>query len=807
MSLVVPRLLSSKSIEIYSILIIIVWTAVFSFSLWFNIKHEKRHVFEMITGELNRHYADIDLFRHWIANNGGIYVPVSNKIQPNPALEHFPEQTIKTQSDRVLTLVNTPQLLRLLSDEKNNFNVHMTSLRPLNPMNKADEWETKALLSFEQGKEEVCEEADYKSASYMRLIRPFRYEANCAECHFDRTYKEGDVLGGMTVSIPLQSHYSNAEKVINNLYVSHGTAWFLGLIGIGFGYGQHRSHEKKRKINEAQLRETSLAFNNLDEGLVMMNADRNIIAVNDAFSRITAYDKQELVDKNLSYLRSQFVSPDQYNQMMSSLQKTDSWEGEIKFLNKDDMVVPINLRIDAIFNAENNISKYILVFSDISERKEFEKTLDHLAHHDHLTNLPNRLLLNDRLSQAFIRSKRENKAVALLFLDLDNFKNINDSQGHHMGDVVLIEVTQRLKKAIRKQDTLARLGGDEFVVIIEQVESEEDVLNLANKLIHTLSDQFSLEQKEYYLGISIGISMYPKDAETVSDLLSKADIAMYQAKAKGKNNCVFYNPSIDKDFLGKITLESELRKAIENQEFILHYQPQVSINSNKIIGAECLIRWQHPEKGLMYPDSFIHIAESSPLMIKMGELVIEQACTQMQTWLNQGIALEKLSINIAAQQISYPDFAKNLIECIEKHKLPEDCLELEITENFIMEKDKESVNNLKMISDASIQVAVDDFGTGYSSLNYLKQLPISKIKIDRSFTDGLPFDQHDSAIIHAVIAIAKSLNFKVIAEGVENLEQLNFLKKAGCDEYQGYYCSEPLDATAFKNLLAKSSVI
>lgn len=770
----------------------------FAFSLWSSIQDEKQHVNEIAIREVRSNFQDIDIFRHWMASQGGFYVPISDDIQPNPALSHLPDRNVMTKSGKQLTLMNTPYLLRKLSmDNPDKFNGHMSSLNPLNPINQADKWEAKALLSFENGMEEACEIVNYKSALHMRLIKPARFEAGCAQCHFDKPYKNGDVLGGLSVSVPMQPYYQQTNAIIENLFIAHGILWSLGIIGIAFGYRQQLDHEIKRNKNEDHLKETSIAFNNLDEGMIITDQKMNIVAVNDAFKKISGYQDHELINQNLSCLQ-QPIGEYRYANILELIQHNHHWKGEIQLRNKNNNEVPIYLRINPIYNNDHIISKHILVFSDISERKDFEKTLAHFAHYDHLTDLPNRLLLNDRLLQAFVQSERQQKTVAVLFLDLDNFKNINDSLGHHMGDSVLIDVTQRLKNAIRKQDTLARLGGDEFIVVMENVESNEHITILANKLIQSLATGFKLDHHEYFMGISIGISLFPKDGQTVSEMLRKADIAMYKAKENGKNNFVFYTKDIDNNFRDKVVIESELRKALENQQLVLHYQPQVSLHSQQIIGVECLVRWQHPEKGLLYPDSFIPTAESSGLMIPMGELILEQACAQMRAWLDTGIDLRMMAVNISAQQLSHPGFGQFVIDCLERCQLPSNYLELEITENYITRQDQESINNLNSLNEASIHISIDDFGTGYSSLNYLKQLPINKIKIDRSFTDGIPLDPHDKAIINAVVAIGKSLNFKVIAEGVENIEQLNFLKKVGCDEYQGYYCSKPIDANEFK---------
>lgn len=808
LGIVLKRNFTFSSIERNALLIVFVWTGIFAFSLWVNINQEKEKVHEIAVNEIKSNFDDIDTFRKWFASQGGVYVPVSEHIKPNPSIGHLSHRDVTTNTGAHLTLVNTPYLLKQLSvGNPQSFNAHMTSLAPLNPANIADAWERKALLLFNEGEKEYCEIVEYKNQPHMRLIRPARYQESCGTCHTDKQYKKGEVLGGLTVSVPMQHYFDQSQTAIQRLTITHSSIWFLGLAGIGLVYRNEKKHDLKRRSNEDYLRQTNVAFNKLKEGLMITDPDLNIIAFNDAFKKLTGLTENELIGHDPDSIRTNFFGENQHSQIVNALKNGKNWSGEIELVNKNELTVPIRLSTNGVYNDNNELTNHIFLYTDIRERIGFEEKLKHLAHHDYLTELPNRLLLNDRLNQAVIHAERLNTKTAVLFLDLDHFKNINDSLGHHMGDSVLIQITQRLKNSIRKGDTLARHGGDEFVIIMEDIQTHDDIVLMANKLIASMKPEFNLKGQPYYLGVSIGISVSPDHGKSVSELISKADIAMYEAKSSGRNSFKFYTPDLNINFRDRLKLENDLRQAIINDEFVFHYQPQISLTNNKIIGAECLIRWQHPELGLIYPGSFIDAAEELDLMVPMGEKIIDAACAQMAHWLKNDVDIGIMAINVSGKQIMNEKLTEHVTSALEKYNLPSNRIELEVTENYIMKQAEQSIQTLEELRDHSVHISIDDFGTGYSSLNYLKKLPINKIKIDREFIDGIPSDPHDITIIDAVIAIAKNLNLKVLAEGVENSRQLNFLKSAGCDEYQGYYYSKPLTAEGFESLLKSKYLV
>jgi diguanylate cyclase (GGDEF)-like protein/PAS domain S-box-containing protein len=791
-----------NNIERTTLLVLVVWTGIFTFSYITNVDNEKETVHQLAVNEIRSNLYDVLTFQQWISSHGGVYIPITEKVIPNPALANFQDRDIETTTGKQLTLINTPYLLKKLSNSnRSKFNAHMTSLNPLNPANSPDEWEKKTLQLMINGQDEVCEIVEYNNAPHMRLMQSSKFNESCASCHTEKEYKNGDVLGGITVSVPMQPYLDKADAIIQKLTVTHGGLWFLGLLGILFTYKIQKKYEYKRKINEDSLRQSSVAFNNLNDGLIITDPNMEAIAVNEAFTNITGYDIDDLLRNNSGLLKLNNHNINEYSKIKSILDKEGRWQGEIEFRSKNDNLNPFYLSINSVRDDDNDLTNYIFVYSDIRERKKFERTLEYQAQHDHLTKLPNRMLLNDRIEQALYQAERHDNKVAILFLDLDDFKNINDSVGHNVGDNVLVQATQRLKSTIRKGDTLARHGGDEFIIVMSDFGSEKDISILCDKLLKNIEAAFLVNGESYLLGVSIGISIFPDHGKTVSDLISKADIAMYEAKADGKNDFRFYSPELNKKFLHKIKFEAELHNAIKNDEFVLHYQPQVSIETSEITGVECLVRWEHPVQGLVPPGNFIPEAEELGLMIPIGEIIFNKACAQMRDWFNKGIDIGIMAVNISGSQASNKRLHEYVTNALSKHEIPSNRLELEITEDYIMQQDEQSVNALEELRNSSVQISIDDFGTGYSSLSYLKKLPINKIKIDRNFVEGVPSDPHDKAIINAVIAIGKSLDYKVIAEGVENEEQLNFLREEGCTEYQGYYFSKPLPAEEFENML------
>lgn len=438
-----------------------------------------------------------------------------------------------------------------------------------------------------------------------------------------------------------------------------------------------------------------------------------------------------------------------------------------------------------------------------ASRARRTEELEHLARRDYLTGLPNRALLAERLNQALAAARRDNHPLAVLFLDLDRFKHINDSMGHSVGDRMLEQVAARLAQTLRTEDTLARMGGDEFVILMEHIHHEREAAILADKLIQTLAETVNVNGVQIHLTTSVGISLYPQDADTTEALISNADAAMYRAKASGRNTYQFYTPELTRIAHEQVTLTGELKHALARQEFELVYQPQFRLHDQRPFGVEALLRWRHGVMGMIPPDRFIPLAEETGLIIPIGAWVLREACSQAKRWLDSGLSFERVSVNLAGPQIQRGDILETVRRVLAETGLPPGKLELEVTESFIMERTDTLISVLKSLRHLGVTISVDDFGTGYSSLSRLKRLPIDRLKIDRSFIRDLPFDEDDTAIARAVIALGRSIGLRVIAEGVESAEQAEFLLQEGCHEAQGYYYSKPVSAAAAAQILAK----
>ncbi len=441
---------------------------------------------------------------------------------------------------------------------------------------------------------------------------------------------------------------------------------------------------------------------------------------------------------------------------------------------------------------------------EINERRFYEVQLEWQANYDALTQLPNRHLLQDRLQCAITHARRTKQHFAVLFLDLDRFKNVNDGLGHPVGDTLLKAVATRLKNTVREEDTVARLGGDEFVIVLERLEREEGAATVARKALKALEPACSIEDYEFFITSSIGISLFPKDGSEPEILLKHADIAMYHAKEQGGNNFQFYAQDMNVRTLERLALENNLRYALERGELELHYQPQVSLRSGNVISMEALLRWRHPKLGMIPPTEFIPLAEETGLIVPIGTWVIKTACTQLKTWQQEGLPIQFVAVNLSPRQFMQKDLLSQIADILEETELDASCLELEITEGLIMRDVDSAIMTLQALKLMQVQIAIDDFGTGYSSLNYLKRFPLDRLKIDKSFINDINNDPNDAAIALAVIAMAHSLQLKVIAEGVENEQQLIFLKSRRCDDMQGYYFSRPLPAAEARTLLREN---
>ncbi|OQX32677.1 MAG: hypothetical protein B0D84_05805 [Candidatus Sedimenticola endophacoides] len=534
---------------------------------------------------------------------------------------------------------------------------------------------------------------------------------------------------------------------------------------------------------------------------MITDADLRILSVNHAFSQITGYAEDEVIGCTPEFLGAGVHDKHFFRRILGELEGSGRWQGDVWNRRKSGEVCPEWLSLSAVEGADSAVENYIWVFADVSDIKRTRTKLEYIAHHDPLTDLPNRLLFNTRLKHALDRAQRGVNQLAVLLLDLDRFKNINDSFGHPVGDLLLSMAAGRMQSCLRREDTMARIGGDEFAVLLEGIDDGKAAARVADKLIQALAPSFRLKGVETFITASIGIAVYPLDGQTSTKLMRNADAALFVAKGEGRNTFRYYRREMTADARERLTMEAALRRAIDNDEFEVWYQPQVNLNNGRFIGAEALVRWRDPARGLVPPNRFIPLAEETGLIIPLGERVLRMACAQAESWRAMGIYPGRISVNVAGPQIERGDIAATVQQVLAETLLPPPYLELEITEGFIMRSVEAALQTLERLKELGIWISIDDFGTGYSSLSYLKRLPVDQLKIDQGFVRGIPQDADAAAITTAVIALAQSMGYMVIAEGVESDEQRRFLLDEGCRYGQGFLYSKPLDSAAFEEWL------
>ena len=558
-----------------------------------------------------------------------------------------------------------------------------------------------------------------------------------------------------------------------------------------------------RKRDEERLKRAAAVFSSSREGFVITNADAEVEEINEAFTAITGYGREEVIGRNLRILQSGRHAPPFYREMWARLTGSGQWQGEIWNRRKDGSVYPEWLSISVIRGERARVAGYVGVFSDISALKATEEKLEHLARHDPLTDLPNRLLLASYLGHAVSRGQRSGRSGAVLFLDLDRFKNVNDSLGHAAGDELLRAAARTLRERLRGGDLIARLGGDEFVVLLEDVDGPEAAAAVASQLIDQLRRPFVLSGgREVYVGLSIGISMFPADGDRTEVLIQHADAALYAAKEQGRGTFRFYSEALTVAANERLALESDLRRGIALDQFLLHYQPEVRLADGRIEGVEALLRWRSPERGLVHPATFLGVAEDTGLVVPIGALSLRWCCQQMKAWLAAGVPIRKVAANLSPRQLLQPDLQARVEAVLDETGIEAGHLELEITEGAIMEQGPAAETRLAALKRLGVRIAIDDFGTGYSSLSHLRRFPIDTFKIDRSFIASVPDDRTQREIVVTILSLARQLGLHVVAEGVEDERQVAFLAEHGCDSAQGYFFSRPVPAEEIPPLVA-----
>ncbi|OMH32134.1 EAL domain-containing protein [Motiliproteus sp. MSK22-1] len=603
------------------------------------------------------------------------------------------------------------------------------------------------------------------------------------------------------------------RRHIRHLGITDNEGALLGLISfsnilanIEDAYVNRLKSALVRRAADLQRSEHSLSMAHalIDASMdgIMVTDQKGVIqSVNPAFSVLTGYSEREALGQNASLISSGKQGPEFYSRMWNQIKETGTWQGEIWNRRKSGEVFPEWLTITAIKDHENKRMLYAGIFSDITERKRSEAIIENLAYYDPLTRLPNRQLLFDRLEVALATAHRDKHGLAIIFIDLDHFKRINDTLGHTAGDQVLCKVAKRLLSCVREGDTVSRIGGDEIVLLLTEIDNTNVVHRIVQRAFDMLERSIELEDRELYITASMGCSIYPDDGTDRDTLMKNADTAMYRAKHAGRNGFQLYSAEMNAKSMQRLSMESRLRVALLNNEFFIHYQPKLALSDNRIIGVEALLRWRDKDLGLVPPDEFIPLAEDLGLIGDIGAWVLKETCQQCRSWINLGHAPIQVSVNVSAHQFKRRKLEDDVQLALESAKLPPQFLDLEITESCLIEDADTVANTLKKLRSQGISISMDDFGTGYSSLSLLKRIPLDHLKIDRSFMEGIPEDINDMELVSTIILMAHNLGLKTVAEGVENNDQLNYLRKLGCDQIQGFYFSRPLDPENLTELL------
>lgn len=557
----------------------------------------------------------------------------------------------------------------------------------------------------------------------------------------------------------------------------------------------------ERQLNRRELTLAANVIKHSPDAIVVTDDAGRIVSANPAFIKNTGFSAAELLGKNISMLDSGYHDRRFFAEMWEQLKERGEWSGEIWNRSKSGTILPEWLNVIALESGRGTPRYYLGIYSDIARQQQVMDRIHRLAYYDNLTKLPNRQLFNDRLSQALKYADRNNQLLGLLFIDLDRFKNINDTLGHASGDKALTLAARRMQECVRQTDTLARLGGDEFTVILQDVNEEFDTVLVAEKILKVFKTPIELDQHELYLTPSIGIALFPDNGSTADDLIKFADTAMYRAKELGGNNYQLFDSNMSEPFHWNLEVETALRRAIETNALKLLYQPQFDLHTGAIVGLEGLARWSNPELGVISPGTFIRVAENTGLIHQLGEQVLSMATEQALQWSSKGITGLRIAVNVSTLQLKQQGFVERVRKITERCRGSGNSIELEITETSLMENAEFMEDVLARLAEIGLEVAVDDFGTGYSSLSYLKRLPIDLLKIDQSFVQDLPSNSNDTAICRAIIAMAHSLNLRVLAEGVETEQQMQFLRKENCDEMQGFLYSKPISADEISEMI------
>jgi diguanylate cyclase (GGDEF)-like protein/PAS domain S-box-containing protein len=817
-----------KKIRFVAWLTAVAWTVLIGVSFALFCTQQYRSIVDIAKAEARISLEKDTLFRMWGARHGGVYVPATSDTPPNPYLSKLRERDISTPSGVHLTLINPAYMVRQMFESVDNrsylFRGHLTSLNPIRKENAPDQWESKALKAFEGGAREISELQQMDGHTYMRVMRPFLTTTECLKCHAAQGYKLGNVRGGISVSVPLETFFDSGKSLLVVSSLAHGTIWLLGLGLIGVGSRKlilsskdlgEQAEVLAEEVNERRKAEGQISqherflstiIESEPECVKMLDKDGKIQMMNRSGLAMIDAESLEQVQGRCVY---DLVAPLYQEKFRTATDQVFagnpvtlefeivSLKGQRRWL--ETHAVP--LRDD-----KEEILALLGITRDITERKNYEEQLFRQANYDPLTGLPNRNLLSDRFRQAAAGVARARGCLGLMLMDLDNFKIVNDTFGHAVGDQLLKDVATRLGAAVRTSDCVSRLGGDEFVVVPADIESFQDMALIAHQILAAFGKPFTISGREIFISMSIGIVTYPQDGDTIDTLIQHADIAMYHAKHTGKDNFQFFTEEMNVRVRERMEMEEQLHRALEQDEFRIAYQPLCEVSTGRIVSVEALLRWQQESGEEILPEKFIPPLEDTGLIVQAGDWVLVNACRQLAAWQGAGHGI-RLAVNVSARQLKVNDIVERITGLVKGCGVQPNSICLELTESVIMQDIDENIKKLLQLREAGFGLAIDDFGIGFSSLNYLKRLPLTKLKIDRSFIAGIPVETSATAIVRTIVNMAASMEMVVVAEGVETQEQFAFLKEISCDFVQGYFFCPPIPPDAMGSLLQRGYLL
>jgi diguanylate cyclase (GGDEF)-like protein/PAS domain S-box-containing protein len=802
------ELKARPSVGAYTRILMVVWSLVVAGALLWGLRIVRNNALVVTRDQARAMFTNIVTFRKWNAQHGGVYAPISVTNKPNKYLKDEPERDIVTESGKRLTLINpaymTKQVEKLMGEGKLDYRAHITSLKPINPDNKPDPWDRKALLKLNKGDTKVSAVQTISGAQYMRVMFPLRTDEHCIKCHAEKGYKVGDLRGGISIAVPMAFVAPVTQRGNRDLILVSVVAWVLGLITLLVGGKKQLQTEMSLRISEESLyRAQEIAhLGNWDWDII-----ENRLFWSDEIYRMFGVSKGEFTPTYDAFL--EFVHPEDREYVEEAVK--ESLDG--KPYNIDHRIVEptgqirVVQQIGELFrNDKGKPVRMIGTVLDVTERTKAEEKIEYMAYHDVLTGLPNRRWLEKKLVEAKADSNG-NKGLAIIFVELIECKNIKNTLGSDVVNKLIQRISSELPESKRASRTIARIGDDELIVVLEKAD-KISTTEYVEKLMSFFRKPISVNKNLITVVANIGIALFPEDGEGVKTLLRNSDTAMSYAKKAGPYHYRFYADGMGSfryQARKQILIASRLSQALEQNRFVLFYQPIVNLENEAIVGTEALIRRQTSNGKLVMPTDFICVAEKTGQIIPISDWVLSSVCAQAGKWQSSGFAPIKFNINLSAVQFREPDLIWKLHDLFNKTELDPGLFELEITEGEIMRSPKASAETIKAMRNMGISVAVDDFGTGYSSLSYLKELPVDVIKIDKSFVEDINFNSESLAIVKAIIEIGHALDMTLLAEGVETIEQKLYLQDLGCDLAQGFLFNKPLPADQFEQLLSKES--